>query len=120
MPGLRPLSWAEGTNPKPKFIANPLYIWHLSQHAHEREVLRCLRSSIARPENDARGAEAAASDSRSEIGGRRRLNILFPGRECSPGRRLRPRSASVPALGAQGPRRREKSPPSTPLFVIHK
>ena len=75
----------------------------------DRLLKRCLRSSIARPENDARGAEAAASDSRSEIGGRRRLNILFPGRECSPGRRLRPRSASVPALGAQGPRRREKS-----------
>ena len=70
--------------------------------------------------HDGRGAEAAASESRSEIGGRRRLNILFPGRECSPGRRLRPRSASVPALGAQGLRRREKSPPSTPLFVIHK
>eukprot|EP01048_Picozoa_sp_COSAG05_P041689 COSAG05_NODE_22082_length_267_cov_0.619048_1_plen_68_part_10 len=36
MPGLRPLSWAEGTNPKPKFIANPLYIWHLFQRASEK------------------------------------------------------------------------------------
>ena len=30
------------------------------------------------------------------------------------------RAKSVPALGAQRPRRREKSPPSTPLFVVHK
>ena len=67
---------------------------------------------IARPESDDRGAEAAeAAASDHEVGTSRRrlLNILFPGRECSPRRRLRPHSASVPALGAQGLRRREKS-----------
>ena len=60
--------------------------------------------------SDDRGAEAAASDCEAGTSRRRRLNILFPGRECSPSRRLRPRSASVPALGAQGLRRREKRP----------
>ena len=49
----------------PKFIANPLLLASPST-PNEREVLRCLQSSIARPESDDRGAEAAASDCEAE------------------------------------------------------